>query len=216
MNYELIAILAYLIAVPAIIGLFRINRIDPAYYPFIVLLWIGLFNEIINTYCIEVYRSNVINSNIYVLVEALLILYFFRRLELFNKTYQFYLFLLLFAGTWVAEHFVFFSIWSFNSYFRILYSFTIVLMSISMINRLISSSSGRLIRNSAFLIMIGFIFFFTYKVLIEIFYIYSIEGSEVFGVQVYRLITYINLSVNLLYAIAIIWIPRKREYTLPS
>jgi hypothetical protein len=62
--------------------------------------------------------------------------------------------------------------------------------------------------------MIGFIAFFTCKILIEIFWVYGLNSSRDFRVEVYRIMTFINLTVNLIYAITLIWMPAKREYTL--
>ena len=83
-----------------------------------------------------------------------------------------------------------------------------------MINRLILDERSGLIKNSVFLITIGFIVFFTYKILIEIFWVYGLNASRDFRVEVYRIMTYINLAINLIYALAVLWIPKKREYTL--
>jgi hypothetical protein len=205
--------LSYAVAIAAIIGLVRIRVIDRAYYPFILLLWVALLTEITGTIVIRLYRTNAINSNIYVLLESVLILWFFRRLKLFSKTFFAWL-MTIFILAWIAENFIIFSITTFQSYFRVFYSFVIVLLSIHMINKLFSEERRKLIKNPVFLIMITFIVFFTYKTLIEIFYIYGLDASDEFKIQVYRIMPYINLTANLLYAIAVIWIPRKQEYTL--
>ena len=83
-----------------------------------------------------------------------------------------------------------------------------------MINRLIPEERGKLVKNSIFLVAIGFIAFYTFNSLIEIFWVYGLNASKDFRAGVYRIMTYINLIVNLIYAIAVLWIPRKREYTL--
>ena len=216
MNSQLLDYLSYAIGIGAIIGLFRIRHIEQVYFPFILLLWVGLVNEILSTVLIQLIHNNAINSNIYVLAESLLILWFFEKLGLFKKNkYIFWVFFLLFLFGWIAENLILFSIRRFNPYFRIGYSFTIVLLSIHMINHLLANEHKRLLKNPVFLIMLGFIGFFTYKALIEIFWMYGLNSSKDFRVQVYRLMTFINLFVNLLFALAVLWIPRKREYILP-
>jgi hypothetical protein len=215
MNHTVVEILSYSIGIAAIAGLVRFRQLDQAYYPFIILLWTGLLNEIISTVSINLFYSNAVASNIYVLLESLLALVFFEKLHLFKKRKVLYPMLAaLFITCWSIENFFMTGIGHFGSYFRILYSFAIVLMSIHTTNNLILEEKGMLIRNPVFLIMIGFIAFFTYKILIEIFWVYGLNASRDFRVEVYRILTYINLSVNLIYAITLIWMPGKREYTL--
>ena len=215
MNHLLVELLSYSIAIAAIIGLININRIDKNFYLFITLLWIGLANEITSSILIAYSKPNAFNSNIYVLTEALLVTWFFQRLGLFTRNRKiFYLILLIFSLSWGWENFISGSIFRFGSYFRIFYSFVIVLMSINLLNRLIYEEKKKLVNNPVFLILIGFIIFFTYKALVEIFWVYGLNSSKEFRVAVYRIMTYINFSVNLIYAIALVWTPRKREYTL--
>ena len=214
MSYKLVEWLAYLVGIPAIIGLIRIKRISQVYFPFILLLWVGLASEIVTTVLINHGLSNALSSNIYVLLESVLILFFFERMDLFKSRQIFYLLLFLFAGGWIIENFVLLNINRFNSYFRIGYSFIVVLLSINMINRLMLQERTRMLRNPVFLIMIGFIVFFTYKALIEIFWVYGLNASDSFKFLVYRIMTYINLSANIVFTIAVLWIPRKQEFTL--
>lgn len=216
MSYLLIDILSYSIAIAAIIGLVRFKKIDRAYYPFIILLWVGLCNEIIGTICIKHFKTNAINSNIYVLAEAILITWFFRNFGLFRKGKNLFSLSLFFILTfWLFENFYLSDIRRFSSYFRISYSMLIVLMSINMINRMLVDGKKKLIQNPLFLILIGFIVFFTYKALIEIFWVYGLNASRDFRLEVYRIMAYINLAVNIIYAIAVLWMPRKREFMLP-
>lgn len=217
MNFTLVQILSYAVGIAAILGLVYSRRIDRAFFPFIFFLWAGFLNEIISTICISVYRTNAINSNIYVLLSSLLVLWQFKGWGLFKRNnWVFPSLVFLFIGCWIIDSFFIGRINRFNPYYRIFYSFTIVLMSIQMINRLFSTQKKQLIRNSIFLICICFIVFFTYKALIEIFWVYGLNSTRDFRVEVYRIMTYINLTVNLIYAIAILWMPRKQESLLLS
>jgi len=215
MSHTLVEILSFSIGIAAIAGLVRFRQLDQAYYSFIILMWAGLLNEIISTISIAKFNSNAISSNIYVLLESILILSFFQQQELFKKRRMLYpLLTVLFIVCWCVENLIVTGIDRFGSYFRILYSFVIVLMSIHLINNVILEDKKMLLRNPVFLIMIGFIAFFAYKILIEIFWVYGLNASRDFRVQVYRILTYINVTVNLIYAISILWMPGKREYTL--
>jgi hypothetical protein len=87
-------------------------------------------------------------------------------------------------------------------------------MSVTVINRFIFGNIHQILKNALFHIIIAFIAFFTYKTLIEIFWVYGLNASRDFRVAVYRIMTYINLFANIVYTLAVIWMPRKAEYTL--
>jgi hypothetical protein len=199
----------------ALIGLIRFRKIDRKWFPFVFLMWLGLINEIVNRALIANGFSNAVNTNIYCLFESLIVLWLFKECELFeNNKKLFYFIGSSFIIGWFFVNTVLFPINRFNSYYNIFYSFAIVLMSIQMINQLIVSNQQQLFKNPIFLISLGFIVFFTYLVLIEIFWLYGLNRSRSFRNNIYRILIYINLAVNLIYAVATLWIPKKREYTL--
>lgn len=215
MSPTLSAIISFSIAIPSIIGVLRITIIHRAFYPFLILLWMGLLNEIISYIVIKSGHSNAINSNAYVLIESLLFVWFFKSQGLFaNRRKNEIKIIFLLVGLWGFENLYLSSIRQFSSYFIVVYSFIIVLMSINMINLLISKVKRRFIKNSTFLICIGLILFYTCATLIEVFWIYGLNSSKEFRFQVFEIMTFVNLAVNLIYAIAVLWMPRKREYTL--
>jgi hypothetical protein len=215
MSYSLIDLFSFSIAIAAIIGLVRFKQLDRVYFPFILLLWLGLLKESIDSIMIQQGFSNAVSSNLYSLAESLLLLWFFKRWGSFSRRpWVFPALAGIFIVAWILEKLVFTGITRFSSYFIILYSFTIVLLSIGRVNRLILSEKKMLINQPQFLIFIGFIIFYTYSLLVEIFWIYGLNGSAEFRVQIYRILAWINLFVNLIFALSLLWIPRKREYTL--
>ena len=127
------------IALAAILGWIRIRRINPAFYPFILCLSIGLLNECISLYLVKLHKHTMINMNINILCEALLCCWLFEKWGLFkNNKKLFYSLLLFLTIVWVSENFIFFSIHYFSSYSYITNSFVLVLLSISQVNELIS------------------------------------------------------------------------------
>jgi len=207
---------SYSIGIAAVITIFKRKGFDKKFKPFFLFIWMGLLAEIVTTFFIYNGFSNAVVTNIYVLFEAFLITWQFKKWGLFNKANKWlFTFLLIFLSVWVIENFIISNIMKFSSYFRIVYSFALVLMSISMINRIIITERKSLIRNPVFIICLAFIIYFTYKVLLEIFWLYGLNSSREFRVEVYNIFKYINLFANLIYALAILWIPRKREYMLP-
>ena len=204
------------IIVPALLALIRYKHIHPVYLPFLILIWVAFFNETISVTLVSLHFYNIINNSIYYLLESILILWQFNRWNLFRQHKKFFnalvvIFLILwFINCIFISHFK-----AFPSYFSIVYSFVIVLMSVNMLNSLLIRENQQLFRNPVFLICIGFIIFFTYNTLVEIFWLYGLASSKSFRLYIFNILSYINLLSNLIYALAILWMPRKQEFTLP-
>ncbi|MCW3074977.1 MAG: hypothetical protein JWP69_2046 [Flaviaesturariibacter sp.] len=216
MGITLVNVSSYSIIGAVVFGLLRKSRIDPVHIPFLILIWVGFTNEIISDISIKYFRTNAVCSNIYVFVEALLIVWQFKNWRLFSKNFPYLIISLSFILLWLWESLLYSSIHQFLSYFRICYSFIVVLMAIQMVNKLIITEQKSLLKNSCFLICSGFIFYFTFKVLVEIFWLYGLTASKEFGNRIYEISIYINIFTNLIFALAILWMPRKREFMLQS
>jgi hypothetical protein len=216
MLVDLFVIFSFSIVLAAIIGGIRFRQINPAYYPFIICIWIGLANEILSYVVIKAGHSNAINNNIYILIESIFFTLQFKRWGLFQ--YNKWLFpslIVLFLVAWLVQNLYISKITFFRSEFRILYSFALVLMSISQLNKILSREKKSLLKNSIFLICIGFILYYTYKIIVEAFWVYGLNNSRDFRNNVYLILAYINLIANLIYAMAILWTPTKHRFSLP-
>ena len=102
----------------------------------------------------------------------------------------------------------------FNSYFRIFYSLILVLSSVSMINQILMKEREKLAKNPTFIICIAFIFALTYSLLIELFFVYHLQLSATFNTNLHYIFIVINLFSNLLYFLAILWMPKRQAFTL--
>jgi hypothetical protein len=216
MGFLLSAIWSMSIGIAAIIACWRFRTIHPVFRPFIYCTWLAFANEILSIIMVKTIHSNAVNSNIYVLLESFLIVWQFRKWGLFERykiIFRCLLVVLLLA--WITENFIVSSIRHFSSWFRIFYSFIIVLLSISLLNRLILREKGRLLKNPIALICLTFIVYYTYKVLVETFWVYGLNESSTFRSKVYFILNYINLFSNLIYALAILWMPTKHRFTMP-
>lgn len=213
MNFPLVFVLAFSIAIPAIAGAVRIKNISQIYFPFLFCIWIGFINECVSFVLIQFYHvSNAINSNIYSLIEALLYTWFFANLNLFGNTKTAVSLVVFICSTWLLDNFFLSKVNSFNSYFAIIYPLIIVLMSITMMNKMIISQI-RLFTDSSFLICSALIIYFTLFALIGIFWLYGLNSGKSFRLNIYRIMAYVNLSVNLIFTLAILWMRRKQEFT---
>src|SRR5436305_402363 len=107
MNYKLKILLSFCILIPAVIGLIRFRNIDSAYRPFIYCIWIGLTNEVISYILVKGRHSNVINNNIYGLIEFLLFTYQFKLWGLFRKrNILFTCIISALCLAWIFENFI--------------------------------------------------------------------------------------------------------------
>lgn len=217
MSYTLSAILSFSIAIAAIIGWIRFTRINPAYYPFIYCIWIGLINEIISFFLINAGYHNAINNNIYSLLESIFLTWQFKKWGAFDRFKpSFIIIISLFVVTWTINNFFISSITHFTLYFRALYSFIIVLLSTGILSSLIIRERKNLLKNSVFLICIAFIIYFTYRVLLYSFWIYGFGVSRDFRIKIISFIPYLNLFSNLIYALAVLWMQKKYRFSMPS
>lgn len=217
MNSTLALVLSASIFIPVLIAVVRLKNINSVYYPFVLLLVLGLFNEVLSYVLIKNKISNAINNNIFYLLESWLITYQFREWKLFDRRkFGFMILIAAFTGGWVAENLIFGTIMVFCSHFIMLHSFAITLLSISMINLLLARTKKSLWKNSVFFICAGLILFFTYAVVVEAFYIFDVSSSKSFQNAVVTILYIINLLANLLYAFAVLWMPKKLGYTFTS
>lgn len=215
MNFYISALLSATILIAGIIGGVRFNRVHHTYYPLLYFFWFAGFNELLSTGLAINHVNTILNGNVYVLLESFLITWYFKKTGIFKKPVLFYCILTAFGVFWVLENFIFSTIHQMAIYYRIFYSFVIVLMSIHTINQLITTSRGLLLKNSSFLVCIGFIAFYTYKVIIEAFFLYGLSSIR-FQIVVFDILVYINLVVNFIYALAALWMPKRQAFTLPS
>jgi hypothetical protein len=212
MNLGLQDISAFSLAIPILLSIFRFNMIGEAYRPFIYLLWIGGANEILSNLLINRGYYNAVNSNIYSLVESLLLLWFFRNSGAFNRAkFMYPLLFIFFTATWLVDVIVFGYLINgkfidhFNTYFSIITGLPIVLSSINVMNDVLTRERD-IARNPSFLICVGLMIYFTYRTFIE--------ACWLFYNQVYDIHSFINLLCNLIYAIAVLWMQRRQAFTL--
>lgn len=215
MDYFIISIISsFSIAIAAILGIIKYSSILKEYRPFIFLIWLGLLNEIVSLTFVFMKKSNSVNSNIYVFLEFFLILLLFYMWN--SKRIKWTYISLLLAGfcIWIIDNLLLHSLSERNSLFRVYYSFVIVLLSINQINRLIVNNKKNIFKNAMFLIYLTFIVYYSYKTFIEVFYIFHINFSTYFYTSIVLFLLFINFVANLAYAIAVLCIPKKREFTL--
>lgn len=214
--FLLVSLGTYSIGLAAIIAIVRFKKIPAKYHPFVLLVWLALLNELLSEYLIYRIRNNAVNSNIYVLFEFLLALWLFDNLGLFHKKRIYYRFcLFLMPVVWLLDCVVLHPINQFGSVYRIIYSFALVLFSIDYINYVFFSEKENILRNAGFLICLAFLLYFSFKGLLEVFYLFRLKSIKGFYRSLLVTLNIVNLVANLIFALAMLWIQKKEPYTSP-
>jgi hypothetical protein len=216
MNFYLNAGFSLLIGVGAIIGWVRFNKTDPAFLPFLLLLSIGFLNESISIIVILGGYKNSFNYSIFKLLESFLINWQFLKWRLYNNRNKTYLSLqFVFLILWISEQLLFqnhFRI--FSSFFSIIQSLILVSLSIRQINNIVFTDNIPLWRHPVFLICIGFIIYFTYDVGVEMFMILGLTKTPLFRINIYHILIYINLFINVIFICAVLCFPMRKRYIM--
>jgi|SRR5579875_829803 len=214
MNFWLNEIFSFTIVIGVLIGWIRFHKTDPAFLPFLILLTVGLIDETASLFIASSNTSNAFIFNLFTLVESFLVTLQFRKWNLFKgHKSRYYLVQVLFAAGWFAENFIH-SFNAFNSWFIIGHSFLIVIMSIQMASEVIVNTTTPLYRQPIFLICLGLLISFSYTILIECYWLAGLNQVKLFQLEVYKILSYVNLLTNLLFSYAFLWVPLRLRYIM--
>jgi hypothetical protein len=206
---------AYSIVLPVIIGALRFKRILKSYRPFILLVSVALGNEIISDIFIKLIRNDAVNNNIYTLAEYLIIIVLFMQLDEANHKTKYYGLVAFGIIAWTVDNILLHAITDTSSYFRIIYGLVIVFLSVSKLNEVLFNEVRHTFKNAMLVICISLILEFTYQAVFEIFIVLKLPYSIAFYKKLFYILIYVNFFTNLLYALAMLWAPTKRQFTLP-
>ena len=215
MKHTLLTVfLNHSIIIAAVIAAFRFKAVSPNYYPFIILIWLGLLNESISLALISNGYSNTVNSNIYVLFDYLLILLQFYK---WNRSgpLRYYIIAIIGLLVWITDNFLMNSICQNNSVFRVFYSFMVLFFSIDKMNSIVIFENLRIRKNATFLICAGFIFYYTLKACVESFNMFHLGLTAILLRKFWFILYIVNFITNLLFALAVLWIPKRQRFILP-
>jgi hypothetical protein len=212
MGYFWMVIMSLSVLPASVAGVAKYRQIDPRYYPLVLMMWLGLANELLSYFLISKGFSNIVNVNIYLLAEALLILWQFKNWEfgMSSRSYGFVGGGLIFL--WATESFLNAPAIVFSSVFRLCYCGLTIAMAVKFLYELFDGFRGRLIKDARFLFCGGFIIYFSVNLLVEIFLMDVVKGSPIFRDLLFGSATLVNLAVNFIYLIAILCIPKKPQF----
>jgi hypothetical protein len=208
-------ILSLSIVFAAILGVIRFREMDPAYHPFVYYSCLAVLVEIIVYILLSHNMKYIVGTvyNFFAFAEFCLLTQMFYNWGLFKRKKNILISiivfsLLLFAGTLYIRGYD-----KTNYFARIVTSFALIFFSISAFNKMILNERNNIFKNAKFWICIGMVIFFTYFILVntEQLSFLNIKRTKDFENKVWLISAYSNLFVNLLYAVAVIWIPRKKN-----
>ena len=212
MNYFLLIFFNYSIIIAAIIAIVRFKTIMADYYPFVFFIWLGLLNEILSLFLICNYQSNAANSNLYVLLEYMILLLQFYKWN--NKGIKKYYWLAAIGmAVWITDNFIINTLSQNNSIFRVFYSFVILFFSIDQLNKLLVFEYGNLLKHPIFIACITFVFYYGFNVFVESFNMVHLGLNPAILRNLWIILYFVNGTANLLYAIAVLCIPTKIKFT---
>lgn len=210
MTYFMFAtISAFSIALPCATGIIRCKHIYQRYAPFIFVLIIGLLNESLSLLLIRLFSNNLINSNIYTLLEYLLYVWFFQRISELNRKSLIVLLSLGFS-IWIIDNFLLHDLLYSNSLFRVIASLIILWLSINKLSHLTFSVLPDYFKKTDLLLCFSLLSYFTFRGFIHVIKLFSIGYTTEFYIDLWIILSILNLLVNIAFFIAILWIPKQQ------
>ncbi len=216
MNPTVEFILSMSIIVPLSIGIVRWKVIDTSYYPFVYNLIAVLLVEVI----IKLLNNStdvVKTVNIFSLADFCLFAWLFHNWGLFNGNKK--IFLLIITGAlalWIYITFFVTGFGNMNNPYLLVYSAALIFFSVTTFNKIVVHQRINIFTNARFWICIGIIIFYSFFILTRATDLSTgvfRHVSKSFKDNLQLINTYSNFLVNLLYAVAVIWIPRKKNIT---
>ena len=201
-------LLSLSIFLPTLAGLFLFLK-NKTITPFLLCLFLGSMVTILPILIKGCYLLNSI-INIYILFELVLFLFQFKKWGLFKKKFNFYVHIFLSMLVWLYTGICISDIGIRNTYFRLFYSFILVLIATDFVNK-IAFERIKLMKDYRFIICIGFIIFYFYNIIIESFCLTKLGFSSQFIYNIFNIKSYLNAFVNLLYFVALVCIHKKMK-----
>lgn len=214
MRFSIYDLYSFSIAIAAIIAIARYKRIYPGFRPFLFVCWAALITETVCYFLIYSGNYTVVPFGIYSLAESLLLAWLFRQLGVFDRhPVLFHALLISYIITWVVEVIFFGSLSQNMTWFRLGHSVMVLVLSIILLSRELSTQRTFLLKSPVFLICAGFLLYYSCAVIAGVFELYG--GNRAFRSQMQWISMYVNVIVNLIYAVAILCMPRRLRYSLP-
>ncbi len=178
-----------------------------------MLLLLAFTTEVVSEISLRLTRENTAISNIYTLLEIGVILWQFYAWGFLRRRRALLVVLAALSFlTWVTENIGYGRLEThFCTATVFLNSLIVVFLCINEINALIASFSGHLLRNARFLICLGLMIISIYSLITEGTMLIDPQNA-VIDWPIFYIFSITNAFVNLVYAIAVCFIPVRDDY----
>lgn len=215
MFYYVQVLLSYTILPALVILLLKFKALTEGHKWLLLLLSIGLLNEILSALMIYWFRTNLILVNIYALLESFLIVKIFFEWGAFNSVRSYRAIIAGIPFFWILDNLIIHNIHQVNGGFQVLYSLLISFLAIKMLNKQLVLEKLN-VRGISFLVSIGYLMYFSSKACTEVFYLLPFRFNDAFYNGLIIILVLFNLLLNSIYIIAALCIPQKNKYILLS
>jgi hypothetical protein len=199
-----------------IIGIIRWRVIDAAYYPFLYNIFLALLVEILNG--LHPYSTLTVETlNVFSILDFCLFAWLFHNWGLFNyNEKRFSILIISMVLIWAIITFFVSGFSNINNAFLIIYSLILIFLSVTTFNKIVVQERVNIFTNAKFWICIGIIIFYSFFIVTRATDLSAgllLTISNAFLRSLQKINSYSNVLVNLLYAVAVVWIPRKKNIT---
>lgn len=213
--FWLFVISAASILIPLAAAIARKNRLTKRYLPFFWVLITGTVNESVSYLMIRWLRNNQFNSNLYTLIEYLLLLLLFYQIKEQRKIW------LIAASSiglavWFTDNLWLHELHHSNASFRIFSSMVIIWLSINKITILVLNGVTDPYKKTDLLLCFSFFTYYTYRSFILLFKTFSPDQHSGFYTDLWLLLGLLNIIIHITFTIAILWIPPPQKLTPSS
>lgn len=200
---------AFSLWVPGILSALKFKESPVFFKPFLLLMIVGSLNELLSFLLLLNGYASTANNNVYVLIESVLLVQFFYWSGMaFTRKALYYSLLAVLSATWLLDNFLYGSIYQLGLWFRIIYSAIVIVLGNTVLVK--SVLRRRLMpmeivdlpfwKNPYLLACAALVLYFTYKLPVEIRWLFGDPGINIF-----MIIVILNGIVNLIFGV-VVWL----------
>ncbi|HCL05237.1 MAG TPA: hypothetical protein DHW64_04400 [Chitinophagaceae bacterium] len=192
----------------------RRKSIGQLFLPFAVFSCVAFLGEMTLRIVIASGQRSAVYANCYVLIEFPIFLWMYYTWSSRKNALLFVGLFLVGLFVWIYDNFILNSITITTSIYRIYYSLVLILCSINQTNKILFSDHGSLWKNTIFMVSTVSIVYYSFRVFIESMFLFQAEMSNEFMLDVFMIMKFVNFFAHLVYTLAVLCIPARKEFTL--
>ena len=201
--YNLSIISAFSVLLPLAAAIWKRQVIWRKFSFLVLILLVGGLNDLASYLAIKIHGDNMVNGNVYQLVEFVLLVCLFKKWPSYRQNYFHSVILGIGILLWVLDFCILHSLRENSSVFRVFGSILLVFVCINQINYTILNRENSIIF-PRMLIKVGFALYFLYKSFIESFELFAIPIHYPYYARFWYVQCGISILLNVLITIAFV------------